>query len=81
MCRKFQRLIPMKVKRPRMTARWGDRMKRMRREEAKAMVAVRRRRQRKSSFTLPNQSTLVFPTSSASGSLCRCCPSRFILFQ
>ena len=55
MCRKFQRLIPMKVKRPRMTERRGERMKRMRREEAKAMVAVRRRRQRKNSFTFPNQ--------------------------
>ena len=55
MRRKFQRLIPMKVKRPRMTARWGERMKRMRREEAKAMVAVRRRRQRKTSFTFSNR--------------------------
>ena len=55
MYRKFQRLIPMKVKKPRMTARWGERMKRRWREEAKAMVAMRRRRQRKTSFTFPNQ--------------------------
>ena len=78
---KFQRLIPMNMKRPRMTARWGERMKRRRMEEAKATMEVTRRRQSKTSFNLLIQSILIFSEPSASASMRKYCPSESILFS